>query len=512
MLRNITKNQLIQIIKYPFLLLFSFVYLLVFSLWTTPLYKDWYGCDASFFTMAGRGILKGWVPYKDFFDLKGPYFFFLQAFGQLFAKARMGAFIIQIFALFFSLVLIIKLAELFLSTKSTCFVVFIFLAGHIATLWGGNTLEEYALVLSLLCLYLSVRDIKAGDSIKIRWTTALITGVSFGVILFSKITVAAPIIGIAIAIIFFYLINKDFKNLLLYIAVAFAGFLIAVIPVFIYFGLHNNIKEMLYSVFIFAFKRSVDYSNRFNLRWELKISGCYFAIIFSICQLTSNILDSRKNNSDDEKETKVTILDTNTCFYIIILLMGIITALALHLGDPFIYYFTTGYPCVLFSLIMLLYIGNGEITLFKSLKYDIPIAFFALSMCYFASFTASTLSTVIYDRKSEYYGEYVRQAKEMASFIPGPDRDQVYSFNVDMQWFECNQILPCYKYQVNLQFFVALDNRIQTDILNYLRETPPKWIVVGGDLSTYLPTINELVVSKYENIYTNDYASLYLLQ
>lgn len=462
-------------------------------------------------------MLKGWVPYRDFFDLKGPYFFALQAFGQLFAKTRTGAFIIQIFALFFSIVLIIKLSRLFISKKNTIFVLFIFLAGHTATLWGGNTLEEYALPLNLLCLYLTVRDFKKNNQLKIRWTTALITGISFGIILFAKITVAAPIVGIVIAIIIYDLCNKNFKELFNYLVIAFLGVLIACAPVFIYFGLHNMIEDMLYSVFVFAFKRSVDYANRFNIRWELKISGCYFAIIFALCQLVDIILRRRRDvRHCVEMQTETSSVEENTCqntfLYIVILCMAVITAIGLHFGDPFIYYFTTSYPCVLFSLIILVFLGDGKIILFKAPKYDIPIAAFAIVMCYFASHTASTLNTVIYDRGSSYYGDYVKAAKEMASFIPKTERDQVYSFNMDMQWFECNQILPCYKYQVNLQFFVALDGRIQTEIINYLRETPPKWLVIGGDLSSYLPTINEMVVDRYENIYSNDYGALYLLQ
>lgn len=519
-----TKNKLFDIIKYPILLLTSFVFLLVFSLWTSPLYKDWYGCDASFFTMTGRGIINGWVPYVDFFDLKGPYFFFLQAIGQLLATARTGAFIIQIFALFFSLIFIIKLSRLFLSKKRTLFVIFIFLAGHVATLWGGNTLEEFMLPLSLWSLFLTVSDLRKSSYSNIRWSTALITGISFGIMLFSKITVAAPIVGIVLALIVIFIKNKNYKGLFQYLLIAFLGLIISVTPVFVYFGLHNCISDMLYSVFIFAFKRSIDFGNvpLFNLKWELKISGVYFAIIFSICQMLDtkqleldihHINDLIHHKTADITQYKyIKEPDTRTNLYIIVLLMGIITALCLHLGDPFIYYFTTGYPSILFAVILLLNINNEQLILFKSPRYDIPLVIFILSVCYFSSCTASTLNTVIYDRNSTYYSDYVAAAKEMASLIPETDRDKVYSFNIDMQWFECNQILPCYKYQVNLQFFVALDNRIQTNIINYIRKTPPKWLVIGGDLQSYLPNINDIVASKYDIVYANDYGSLYLLQ
>ena len=74
-----------RFLPYLLLLALSALFLLIFSLWTSPFYRHWYGCDCSFFTMVGRGITEGMVPYRDFFDLKGPYFFFIEALGQLIA-------------------------------------------------------------------------------------------------------------------------------------------------------------------------------------------------------------------------------------------------------------------------------------------------------------------------------------------------------------------------------------------------------------------------------------------
>ena len=509
-LKNKSFSVLVSALKYVLIFASSYLFLLIFSLWTSPLYKNWYGCDASFFTMAGRGITGGWVPYRDFFDLKGPYFFFIEALGQFIKYGRMGAFVLQIVALFFSITLIMKLSRLFLSRKKTLVIIFIFLFWHIATLWGGNTLEEFMLPLSLITLYLTVKDYLKNNSYRLSYLTAIVTGISFGIMLFSKVTVGAPIIGIVLATIIIYIKNKEYKGLFFYLLYSFLGILIAVTPIFIYFGLHNSISEMIYSVFIFAFKRSIDYGTKFNLRWELKISGCYFAIVYSLFQIINIDLHNIRKGRPDTKITTEQYHCPHLELHIIALCMAIITAILFHLGEPFIYYFTTAYPCVLFSLVLLFYI-NDALTLFKTIRIDIPIIAFMIPVCYFASCSAGTLNTVIYDRDNGYYENYYNQAKEMASLIPEREKDQVYSFNIDMQWFEINKILPCYEYQVNLQFFCSLDPAIEAKILKYLKETPPKWLVVGGDLSSYLPNINDSVCQKYENIYSNDFGSLYLL-
>ena len=497
-------------IKYMAVFLVSFLFLLVFSLWTSPFYKNWYGCDASFFTMAGRAILNGYVPYRDFFDLKGPYFFFIEALGQLIVKGRTGAFVMQVLALFATLIIMIKTCRLFLSCKKTAVIVSLFLFFHASTLWGGNTLEEFMLPLNLLAIYLTVKDIKGNA--RIRPLTAMITGGCFGVILFAKVTVGAPIIGLVIAIIIYFTRSKRIFELVSYLIYALFGVLIAITPVFIYFYYHKTLTDMLYAVFVFAFKRSLE-GDKYDIHNELKISGCYFAMIFALCQvdykrvvLKLRGLLSRK--SDDKANN---ISETTREFVLsAIFAMGFITAITLHFGDPFIYYFTTAYPIFMLTMIVM-FVLYDPLTLLKSWRLDIPVAAFLVFLCYFASHTSNQINTVLFDRGNTYYQTYVDKANEMASLIPECDKDSVYSINMDMQWFECNNILPCYSYTINLQFFVSLDNQIEQNIIKRLKTDPPKWIVIGGDLSSYLPNINDVVMPMYSEVYENEYGALYLL-
>lgn len=483
------------IIKYVILLLFSALFLLLFSLWTSPFYRNWYGCDASFFTMSGRGILHGWVPYRDFFDLKGPCFFFIEALGQFLCKGRTGAFLLQVIALFFSYVLIIRICRLFISRAKTIFVLGVFSFFNIATLWGGNTLEEYMLPLSLLVLYLVLRDFYRDATQSIKASTALITGLCFGILLFSKITVGAPVAGIVFAICIFFIKNRRMKELLEFLLFSFLGVLIVTTIIFIYFSYYGMLREMLYSVFVFAFKRSMDFGETYNLRWELKISPCYFALAFVLFQVIRS----------KEKE----MVKKNSFILTVTASTALITAVCLHLGTPFIYYFTTVYP-VLVPALIAMFVLYEPFTLFKTLRLDLPLLLFLIPLCYYASHSASTLNTVIYGRNNGYYQSYYEKAKEMASLIPDCDKDSVYSFNMDMQWFEIMDVLPCYPYTINLQFFVSLDKSIQNNIINRLNDSPPKWVVVGGDLYSYLPDIAEQFFPKYTLIYESDYGSLYL--
>lgn len=464
------------------------LFILLFALWESPFYEYWYGCDASFFSMVGRGITMGLAPYKDFWDLKGPYFFFLQALGQFMHHDRLGVYLLEVPFQFFSMVLIYELSRLFHSRKKSIALVIVFLFGHISTLWGGNTLEEMCLPFSLLCVYLTVRHVRRGGELSaLTPLPSAVIGFSIGFILFSKITVAAPIMGICIAIVCASCIDKNLKGFLHFLLYALMGFLIAIVPVFIYFAYHGNIGEMLYAVFVFAFKRSVA-GDTFTLDWELKLFGTYFAFIFAICHKNELKRDYR----------------------IMLIAASITTYLLLHLGNPFIYYFTTVYPVLMLALVLFLDVYN-PLVIFTRVKQAVCLLLFLILSYYYATESVGTLKTVVYGRNDAGPAGYYIQAQELASLIPEFERDQVFSFSTDMTWFEANQIMPCYKYVVNLQFFISLDPRIEDNIKAYFDATPPKWMVIGPNFENEIPSLYEYCIrDKYEMISSNDSGGLYL--
>ena len=103
----------VAILFYLTLFLVSFVFLSVFSYYTSPFTTCDNGYDAAFFRLVGQGMTKGYLPYRDFFDMKGPFLFFIEYLGQILSYGRTGIFLVQWINLFFSLVVISKLFELY---------------------------------------------------------------------------------------------------------------------------------------------------------------------------------------------------------------------------------------------------------------------------------------------------------------------------------------------------------------------------------------------------------------
>ncbi len=512
-----------NIIIYVGLAVLSAGFILAFSLWTSPLYKHWYGCDASFFTLVGRGMLNGMVPYRDFYDLKGPYFFFIQALGQFISKGHTGIYILQVMALFASLVLIYRLACLYISQGKALGVIVFFLLPYISLIWGGNCLEEFALPLNLLVIILNVKyfcffgknsceDISAAagadssdggndrkQTMRSMNVTAMITGLVFTIMAFSKITVGAPLIGMCMGIFILMMIRRQYREFGSYVLYFILGAFIGFVPLLIYYGYHGCILKMLYCTFIFGFKRSSDLTKIFSWELERKVSGTSFAIAFALLHMHR----SRKIHGNNMPAV------SDEC--ILLLPMSLITYLALHLGDGFIYYFITGMPCMIFALILFVKVYDPLI-LFKNVKQSICWLLIFIFVYQYTEPSTNSFKAFINRPDEEFQQSYYRKSKEMGALIPLFDRDRVFSFDIDMQWYEINDILPCNKYVVNLQYFIALEPGIEQELFDFFEKTPPKWMICSNTLPDYLPRMDEMVRSKYDCIYTTDVGIVYLLR
>ncbi|MCR5421771.1 MAG: hypothetical protein K6E98_12300 [Lachnospiraceae bacterium] len=100
----------------------------------------------------------------------------------------------------------------------------------------------------------------------------------------------------------------------------------------------------------------------------------------------------------------------------------------------------------------------------------------------------------------------------MGALIPYCDRNSVFSYDIDMQWYEINNMIPCNKYMINLQYFITLNPSIEGELFDFMENTPPKWIITSNTLSDYLPQIDSIVKNNYECLYSNSTGIVYLIK
>ena len=119
------------------------IFLVIFSWSTSPLYT-FLGYDSSIFKTMGKFTADGLIPYKDFFDHKGPVIVFIEWLGFGLTKNNYTLLLLQAIFLTVALYGVYKIANIFLANKKSGLLTLITLpvCSFFMTGQGGNTVEE----------------------------------------------------------------------------------------------------------------------------------------------------------------------------------------------------------------------------------------------------------------------------------------------------------------------------------------------------------------------------------
>lgn len=149
-------RQLSNLCDVVICLLIAFLFLLFASYFTSPL-TSIYGSDAAFFQMVGQAMTKGFLPYRDFFDMKGPYLFLVQYLAQLISYGRFGCFLMQLIHLTATLWFACRCIRMGRQKRNLWVELLLLIPCAVVlctTMDGGNLTEELALPLLLGSLYI----------------------------------------------------------------------------------------------------------------------------------------------------------------------------------------------------------------------------------------------------------------------------------------------------------------------------------------------------------------------
>lgn len=246
------KNRYQRIFIYACLAFFSAL-LMLFCTKSSPLYimNDWPDANA-YFTM-GKGMANGAVPYKDLFDHKGPFLYFLYAIGYMIDNTGFfGVFIIQIISMALVIIYSFKIAELYTrSSKSAAVIALLvpamMLAGRIYTNeadLGGGSPDEFAAPLIVMSLYYVIKLFKDKKVIDGGQLEMFAIGVLGGLIVLLKFNIFVFTVGL-MGPLFIYLAIKQFKVFLKYVGFIALGFVIPFIPYLIYAAVTGSLNDFI---------------------------------------------------------------------------------------------------------------------------------------------------------------------------------------------------------------------------------------------------------------------------
>ncbi len=494
--------------EYIAVVISGIAFVLLSSSWSSPLFKGCYGYDSSWYSTVGRSILEGYVPYKDLFDLKGPVFFFYEAFGQLFIKGRGGVFLIQCISIVLTSVLLYKSARLFMGRLLSLLVLPFVYYPYIYLLWGGNTVEELFMPLNMAAIYMGLiflSDLSEETRIK-----SLLLGVFAGFFVFSKITAGAAVFAVILAVTVRLAVKKEFKRLGECAVFFLAGLFALSLPVFLFFIFRGALGDMLHCVFVLGFKRSTDYYISFSMEWERNLIICPISLVLAfIAKMPKK--DEGTEDTKGETGERPGPKELAALRYLIFFTAPVMYVL-LHLGSAYTYYFITVIP--LWGLCLIL-----SLSFMPSFKAMIKtetawrlcvmlIALIAVCALYYPAVSHKlTENYYLYTENTE--ADYVEGCREILSIVPKEERARIYNIESGFKFYEINSLLPNNKYSVNIPYFLHLDRGARTEFMERLIRACPRWIVTEGLDIIDIPEFQEYIARNYDIVSENYYGYLY---
>lgn len=205
--------------------------------------NDW--DDANCFFTMGKAMMNGKVLYRDLFEQKGPFLYFLHGLAWLISHdSFMGVYFIEIGACFFFLFYSYKILRMTCGPEVMVLIPFwaAFLYGSIA-FCAGDSVEELCLPIYAYAIYTSLKSIKYKEDISYK--TCFVIGLLSGAILWSKFTLLGIFCGWIVIPAGNLICRKEWKRLWKMFGIISLGILTVTIPFVFYFEYHHAVRDWL---------------------------------------------------------------------------------------------------------------------------------------------------------------------------------------------------------------------------------------------------------------------------
>lgn len=456
------------------------LFLMYFSYMTSPAFPRAYGWDSSFFQMVGAGMTKGYLPYRDFFDMKGPWLFFIEYAAELLWYGRTGIFLIQCIWLCSVLFLCRQIYRKYFSGRGivrsllALLPLFIVLS---ATMEGGNLTEEWSLPFLFLPLYLALEFIIDEKEEHKPWH-GFVYGVCFGVIALIRITNAVMICAIVLTVSFQLIKGRKWKNFLWNAGAFLAGIAAAFVLPLLYFGYYGEIGNMLYCVFVFGFIYGTE-------GYGFGVGGTFLlTLCFPIAML---ILTKRSKR-----------------MWMLVISNTAGMAITLGMGNPTLHDYTMIIPGMMLGVWM--FAEKRQDGRMDGLRKVLAIAVVLLCFAYPCRKMAEAGTSILRQVGDDTLYRRVMETKE---YIPEEERDSVWGYGVPLRWYAITDIIPYSRYCGWQDHYMRLSERVELEIEDMLEAAPPEWIVTRAEKPIENDMVKRYLRERYAVFMENEDYKLY---
>lgn len=205
-------------------------------------FNDW--VDANCFFTVGKSVANGKVPYRDIYEQKGPWLYFLHAACYRLSETTFfGVYLMELLAGAVFLFFAAKLMRLY--RAKGVYVLLPLLAAVVYASHAfchGDSVEELCLPLFAAGLYIAERAFFEKRTVTLRgW---LMMGVLGGLVFWMKFNLAGFFVGLALVPLWRTLRQDGVKTLVKSVLCILTGVLLPTIPVVVYFGSVDALQDL----------------------------------------------------------------------------------------------------------------------------------------------------------------------------------------------------------------------------------------------------------------------------
>ena len=422
-----------------------------------------YGGDSDIFVMLGKLTKGGMIPYKEFFDHKGPFIILVEYMACLVPNYKVGVFILELIFLSISLIAVYCICKLYFSTKKSVIISVISLFILNVYYEGGNLTEEYCLPFLMWSAYFFVRYVNRQDKSVVthnKWF-AFFYGITFAVCALTRITNAMPLCAMVFVIAVYMLFQKQYMEILKNALALILGIIVMVLPFALYFIKNGALDEVIYATFTYNFRYAES-----QVGAGLTITQRIKMLVYLVPVIMSFFVAVFKGKIFKEK--KLTAIS--------IALMSIL-AIALQMnGQDYRHYLMIWMPLLIMT-ICILDVKNIKNILFRWIVI--------------ASLVGTVLivgeKNVMLLRDSYNYCQqnreksYNKSINQVLNEITKQKRSKVLAYNIPAKFYISADLKPCYKYCILQDWQCAHDKDMEQEFETMLKSLKAEYIVIPAN-------------------------------
>lgn len=245
-------------LDYTIVLIFSAIVSFIFLL-SSPLHP-WNNydieTDSSVFKTVTMMMGKGYMPYRDTFDHKGPLLYIINLLGDQFSSYR-GVWIVEFLFMIVTVFMLYKISRISCGLWESLVTAIASLSLLYQFFEGGNLVEEYAMCFIAISLFIFLDYLANNHVTRFR---LVICGATFAGTLLLRPNMIPVWVVMCLTILIKVCSEKDWKNLKSFILYFCLGSLLVIVPIMLWLILKNDFSYFWDAYIVFNFEYTSDSS------------------------------------------------------------------------------------------------------------------------------------------------------------------------------------------------------------------------------------------------------------